>query len=192
MPWWNGWRKRGKLEGCPCVFVPSVLRNALSWKVIWLGVDPVRHASFACSGAAWDMSACRFRQEIGGPVADLPGMHDHAGVGDAPTAPTRAACPAFPQVTVHVGCSSLWLGAPPLQNGPHPAAHTRRICYAKSEFRRKQEQARKPRRSIPFHCTDAGTPPDGVAGYPSRIARARAYFSRRRASCSSEMSGQPA
>lgn len=56
----------------------------------------------------------------------------------------------------------------------------------------KQAQAQKPWRSTPFHRTDAGTPPDGVAGYPSRISRARAYFSRRCASWSSETSGQPA
>ena len=114
--------------------MPSVPRNALGWKVVWLGVGPVRHASFARPGAVWGMS---LPTKIGGFVADLPGVHDHASGEGAPMASVRAACLAFPQVAMRAGSHRLrpmpWL----VQTGLSLVAHTRRICYAKAEFRRK-------------------------------------------------------
>lgn len=61
-----------------------------------------------------------------------------------------------------------------------------------SEVRRRSRCRRGSRGARPHSVAQTTTRRTAKAGYPSRIARDRAYFSRRRASCSSEMSGQPA
>lgn len=183
-----------KTAGCPKYKSSTVFHVPRFWPRCAQKADAFSlYASFACPSAAWDMS---LPTKIGGFVADLPGVYDRASGEVASIAPPRATCLAFPQVAMRVDSRCLQ----PIPVWSKPASRWSRIPAESAT--RGPFSVGKGTAAFEVHSAAQTTTHQAVrpttrsrsirSGYPSRIARARAYFSRLRASCSSGTSGQPA